>query len=273
MKALLVVLLTLCAAPLQALTFEQVKMLYERRLGEIEAAETEARTKLRDSYTGEMQELFDILTKRGDLDGALIVKGEMERIAKGEAGEEPAFNGGKVPRLLSLRGKFDRSREDITRQTLRDRQEAEQKYLNLLDEQVVELTRQRKLEDAVKVREEAERLRKMIAERDGAEEETESDKDVSKEILEAIAGTTWTWEVRGHKDQSVKFLEDGSAKFSWTNTPAALRIANDGGLEIEGGDWKERGIKPHQIVFDLGRNSYKCLLDGKVEIRGQKIDR
>lgn len=144
------------------LTFQQTQMLYERKVGELAEKEQNLINELKAGYTVQLKNLMESHAKAGNLDGALAVKGELNRVASDEDLGAEDFDPLKAPRLKSLRNKFDDGRESMQRRMQAERTEAQKKYRQLLEKEVQQLTRQGKLVEAVEVRDELIRLEKLV---------------------------------------------------------------------------------------------------------------
>jgi type I site-specific restriction endonuclease len=261
------VLFFLAAQWVCGLTYEQTKMLYERKVGELEQAAAAAVGKLAEGYQGELEKLLNNATRAGKLEEALAIKEEMERIGKGEYGEEPEFDAAKNARMLAERKRFDEARGGVMEKLAGEKLDAEDKYVDLLEMQVKDLTRQNDLEKAVIAQKE---LTAIQEERAKLAEAEALKKGLSPEqLVKKLMGTRWTYDRRDSAapmKTHFQFTSETVITFrdnylvSWEAQPGRK-------IKTSRPDWKDDGA----MVFDEKFESYVGTSSDGGRFTGERI--
>jgi len=124
---------------------------YQRNLAAIQAARQTRTEPIKRSYSAELDRLQREITSSGDLDGALQVKAERERLAA-EQEPTPAERKAMLTALAALRTRYEQALEPVLA-VLRDADEKQKSaYLDALDSLQRRLTVQNQLQKASLVR-------------------------------------------------------------------------------------------------------------------------
>ena len=249
------------SVPANTLSFEQLKMLYERKVAAIMKESEESREKLIVGYDRQLQDLLQTFTKSGELDPALAVKRERERLKSGLLEWTPKERGEAPVRLARLRGTFDRGLETLAAQTSRDKQDAGEKYVALLGDKIDELTRAGNLEEAVKVREEKVAIVAGL--------ETKDETRAAGDLVENLIGTRWSWE-DADQDTSgytITFEKKGAVDFSWKKKVGQWEILSEDSVRVSAPEWKVGML----LKFEDGLEGYvgRWEKNQKRQVRGR----
>lgn len=238
MKKVICILLALSIHASFGLTFEQVQMLYERKVTEMEAETTTGKAKLGEAYGQKLDELLGRFSATAKLDKALAVKGEKERIADGKVFELAPFDKAKNPELAVVRGRFELQLRQILKNEKRDRADADQKYLILLDDLVVELTKKGELDRAIKVRAAAEEIRALKPVVDGGEPLD------AKALLRLLADSKWSWRSERVPAKGLFFVleKGGKVNFSWLKEEGSWKPDSNRSVRVFRAGWPDGAI-------------------------------
>ena len=136
---------------------EAARVTYLRGVTNLRTARDTRVAALAKSYAASLERLQKEITARGDLDGALQAKAELERLG---GGQEPSAEERKVmpPALVALRRQFEIARDPVAA-TARQQEEQETKaYVVALDALQKRLTTQNQLDKALLVKAEREKF-------------------------------------------------------------------------------------------------------------------
>ncbi len=143
-------------APADVPEIEVLRGPYQRNVATVRAARDTRLAGIARTYAGGVERLQRETTARGDLDGALLAKAEMERVG---GGQEPSVEERKTmpPALATMRARFEKEREPVLIAARQQETAQTQSYLAALDVLQKRLTTQNQLEKALAVKAERER--------------------------------------------------------------------------------------------------------------------
>ena len=156
-------LLCLCGwTPVYADPIAEQKELYDVRMSQAMNLHADEMAQLAEQYTKALEGSAAMLQKQGNLDGVLAVKAEIQRFKRtGTVPEQSPENTHES--VIKMQGIYrgSKAKSDVTKgQSIG---ELTAKYLTYLEGMQKKLTQEGKFEDAVRVKTEAERARKLQA--------------------------------------------------------------------------------------------------------------
>lgn len=157
LAALLVPSILAAQAPADFPELESLRGPYQRNVAAIQAARDTRVAGMARMYVGSIERLQREATARGDLEGALLMKAEIERVG---GGQEPTVEERKTmsQALAALRVRYEKDREPVLTAAQRQEQEQMRAYFARLDALQKRLTTQNQLEKALAVKAERERV-------------------------------------------------------------------------------------------------------------------
>jgi len=129
------------------LTLEELKLSFEVRREQIDKVKTDAAADLRSKYVVALERIKGKAQDSGDLEGVLLIKEEIDTVNAGKS-PIPPLPAGISKEVQSMRKIFAKQVFAIEKKWAKDTVVATDKMAELLDKQVVSLTKAGNLEDA-----------------------------------------------------------------------------------------------------------------------------
>ena len=191
---------------------------------------------LKKKYRKQLEVAAEAAQKEGELDKLVLIRGEIKKV-----NPEPLPEFEVHSDLSRLRGIYDRELERIEQNQKRKLKEIGDDFTRRFDVSISNLTREGKMEEALKIKKVKEELLSTLSRAFEEEVEQSEIPTSEEELVEYLTGTIWSWNTRAElrvvfsEGQLIHGIEKDSDEIRWS--PHRYQVTPD--LEVTyGGYWR-----------------------------------